>query len=265
MRILVTNDDGIHAEGLAVLERIARSLSDDVWVVAPETEQSGASRSLTLSDPIRVRRLDARRFAVVGTPTDCVLLAVQELVEAGAPDLVLSGVNRGQNIAEDVSLSGTVAAAIEGMALGIPSIALSQSMTIFHDEVKLSYETAEAFAPGIIARLLKAGWPKNVLININFPSGEATGAVEVEVTRQGFRDVYLRHAEKRTDLRGRDYYWLGFKGKLSKPADGTDLRAIYEGRISVTPLHIDLTDTRTLHALKGVLGGAPPKLDARHG
>ncbi len=166
MRILVTNDDGIHAEGLQVLERIARQLSDDVWVVAPETEQSGASRALTLSDPIRVRRLDERRFAVVGTPTDCVLLAVQDLIEGGAPDLVLSGVNRGQNIAEDVSLSGTVAAAIEGMALGIPSIALSQSMMYFHDEIKLSYETAEVFAPGIIARLLETGWPKSVLINI---------------------------------------------------------------------------------------------------
>jgi len=265
MRILVTNDDGILAEGLAVLEKIAAALSDDVWVVAPETEQSGASRALTLSDPIRVRRIGEKRFAVVGTPTDCVLLAVQDLVEGGAPDLVLSGVNRGQNIAEDVSLSGTVAAAIEGMALGIPSIALSQSMMYFHDEVTLSYETAEVFAPGIIERLLKAGWPKNVLININFPSGPATPEVQVEVTRQGLRDSYLRHAEKRTDLRGRDYYWLGFKGKLSKPADGTDLRAIYEGRISVTPLHIDLTDLATVRELKSVLGGAPPKLDARHG
>ena len=265
MRILVTNDDGIHAEGLQVLERIARQLSDDVWIVAPETEQSGASRALTLSDPIRVRRLDQRRFAVVGTPTDCVLLAVQDLVEGGAPDLVLSGVNRGQNIAEDVSLSGTVAAAIEGMALGIPSIALSQSMMYFHDEIKLSYETAEVFAPGIIARLLETGWPKSVLINLNFPSGPATPEVRVEVTRQGFRDVYLRHAEKRTDLRGRDYYWLGFKGKLSEPADGTDLRAIYDGRISVTPLHIDLTDMKTVHDLKAVLGGVPPKLDTERG
>lgn len=262
MRILVTNDDGIHAEGLAVLEKIARALSDDVWVVAPETEQSGASRALTLSDPIRVRRLDARRFAVVGTPTDCVLLAVQELVEGGPPDLVLSGVNRGQNIAEDVSLSGTVAAAIEGMALGIPSIALSQSMMTFDDSVEVSFENAEAFGPGIIARLLKIGWSKNVLININFPSGPAKPDIAVEVTRQGFRDVYLRHAEKRRDLRGRDYYWLGFRGKLSKPAEGTDLRAVYEGRISVTPLQIDLTDTETLRSLKGVLGGAPPKLDA---
>jgi 5'-nucleotidase len=265
MRILVTNDDGIHAEGLAVLEKIALALSDDVWVVAPETEQSGASRALTLSDPIRLRRLDARRYSVLGTPTDCVLLAVQELVEGEPPDLVLSGVNRGQNIAEDVSLSGTVAAAIEGMALGIPSIALSQSMMAFHDSVQVGYENAEAFAPGIIARLLKVGWPKNVLININFPSGPVKPDTAVEVTRQGFRDVYLRHAEKRTDLRGRDYYWLGFKGKLSTPADGTDLRAIYEGRISVTPLQIDLTDTETMRNLKGVLGGAPPKLDASDG
>jgi 5'-nucleotidase len=264
MRILVTNDDGIHAEGLQVLERIARQLSDDVWVVAPELEQSGASRALTLSDPLRVRQLDERRFAVVGTPTDCVLLAVQDLIAGGAPDLVLSGVNRGQNIAEDVSLSGTVAAAIEGMALGIPSIALSQSMMYFHDEIKLSYEVAEAFGPGIVARLLEAGWPKTVLINVNFPSGPVTPDIRVEVTRQGFRDVYLRHAEKRTDLRGRDYYWLGFKGKLSEPAEGTDLRAIYDGRISVTPLHIDLTDMKTVHDLKAVLGGVPPKLAARH-
>ncbi|HEX4179399.1 MAG TPA: 5'/3'-nucleotidase SurE [Caulobacteraceae bacterium] len=265
MRILVTNDDGIHADGLAVLEKIAHALSDDVWVVAPETEQSGASRALTLSDPIRVRRLEEKRFAVVGTPTDCVLLAVQELIQGARPDLVLSGVNRGQNIAEDVSLSGTVAAAIEGMALGIPSIALSQSMRYFNDKVQLSYETAEVFAPGIIARLLETGWPKSVLININFPSGPATADIQVEVTRQGFRDVYLRHAEKRTDLRGRDYYWLGFKGKLSEPAEGTDLHAIYEGRISVTPLHIDLTDMETVRNLKSVLGGAPPKLDGRHG
>jgi 5'-nucleotidase len=264
MRILVTNDDGIHADGLAVLERIARTLSDDVWVVAPELEQSGASRALTLSDPLRVRRLDERRFAVVGTPTDCVLLAVMNLIEGGAPDLVLSGVNRGQNIAEDVSLSGTVAAAIEGMALGIPSIALSQAMSYFHDAVVLNYETAEVFAPGIIARLLEVGWPKSVVINLNFPSGPATPDIQVEITRQGFRDAYLRHAEKRTDLRGRDYYWLGFKGKLSEPDDGTDLRAIYEGRISVTPLHIDLTDMKTVHALKSVLGGVPPNLGGAH-
>ena len=127
MRLLLTNDDGIHAEGLVALENIAKVLSDDIWICAPEYEQSGASRALTLSDPVRVRKLDARRFATSGTPTDCVMLAISELMEGAKPDLVLSGVNRGANLAEDVTLSGTVAGAIEGMAMGIPSIALSQT------------------------------------------------------------------------------------------------------------------------------------------
>jgi 5'-nucleotidase len=260
MRILCTNDDGIHAEGLASLERIARALSDDVWVVAPEIEQSGSSRALTLSNPLRVRKLDDRRFAVSGTPTDCVELAVQDLLGEVKPDLVLSGVNRGQNLAEDVTLSGTVAGAIEGMALGIPSIALSQAMTYFHDEVVAHWETAEHFGPGIVQRLLEIGWPRDVTININFPDVEPQAVTEVEVTRQGFRDFQHMHAERRTDLRGRDYYWMGFRGKLSNPPAGTDLRAIYDGKISVTPLHIDLTHMETVHALKGMLGGAPPKL-----
>lgn len=259
MRILLTNDDGIHAPGLESLERIARALTDDVWICAPEYEQSGASRALTLADPIRVRKLDPRRFAVEGTPTDCVMMAVQQLIEGAKPDLVLSGVNRGQNIAEDVTLSGTVAGAIEGMALGIPSIALSQSMNYFHDEIVAHWETAEAFAPGIIQRLLEVGWPADVVMNVNFPALAPESVKAVEVTRQGFRDGHLRHMDKRTDLRGRDYYWMGFTAKASQPAEGTDLRAIYEGRISVTPLHIDLTHHETVHTLKGVLGGAPPK------
>lgn len=259
MRILLTNDDGIHAPGLQSLERIARALTDDVWICAPEYEQSGASRALTLADPIRVRKLDPRRFAVEGTPTDCVMMAVQQLIEGAKPDLVLSGVNRGQNIAEDVTLSGTVAGAIEGMALGIPSIALSQSMNYFHDEIVAHWETAEAFAPGIIQRLLEVGWPVDVVMNVNFPALAPESVKAVEVTRQGFRDGHLRHMDKRTDLRGRDYYWMGFTAKASQPAEGTDLRAIYEGRISVTPLHIDLTHHETVHTLKGVLGGAPPK------
>lgn len=260
MRILLTNDDGIHAPGLKSLEAIARALSDDVWVCAPEYEQSGASRALTLSDPIRVRKLDDRRFAVEGTPTDCVMMAVQQLIDGPAPDLVLSGVNRGQNLAEDVTLSGTVAGAIEGMAHGIPSIALSQTMTFFHDEVVAHWETAETYGPGIVQRLLEVGWPADVIMNVNFPAVSPDQVGEVEVTRQGFRDGLLRTMEKRTDLRGRDYYWMGFSAKASKPAEGTDLKAIYAGRISVTPLHIDLTHNETVHKLKGVLGGAPPKL-----
>ena len=261
MRILCTNDDGIHAEGLACLERIAGALSDDIWVVAPEIEQSGASRALTLSIPLRVRKLDDRRFAVAGTPTDCVELAVQELIEGAKPDLVLSGVNRGQNIAEDVTLSGTVAGALQGMALGIPSIALSQAMRIFDDSERAMYETAEAYGPAIVQRLMEVGWPAGeVVMNVNFPDVAPADVSAVEVTRQGRRDFKHMHAERRTDPRGRDYYWMGFTGKLSNPPAGTDLRAIYDGKISVTPLHIDLTHGETVNRLKGVLGGAPPKL-----
>jgi 5'/3'-nucleotidase len=261
MRILCTNDDGIHATGLAVLEKIARVFSDDVWVIAPETEQSGASRALTLTAPIRVRQPGPKRFAVTGTPTDCVLLGVEHLIEGAAPDLVLSGVNRGQNIAEDVTFSGTIAGAMQGMQLGIPAIALSQARGFRGEDAAIPWETAETFGAGIVGALLKQGWPKDVLINVNFPDLPPDQVKEVETTFQGHRDQHIVYADKRTDPRGGAYFWLGFRGKLSNPPDGSDLRAIYEGRISVTPLHIDLTHQETIHALKGVLGGAPPKME----
>nr|WP_215906541.1 5'/3'-nucleotidase SurE [Phenylobacterium glaciei] len=254
---MLTNDDGIHAEGLVALENIAKVLSDDLWICAPEYEQSGASRALTLSDPVRVRKLDARRFATSGTPTDCVMLAISELMEGAKPDLVLSGVNRGANLAEDVTLSGTVAGAIEGMAMGIPSIALSQTgWPTGNDDI---FAPSERFAPGIIRKLVETGWPKDVIINVNFPARPVDEITEVEVTRQTFRDINVRHAEKRTDLRNREYYWMGFRQERSSPAAGTDLKAIYDGKISVTPLHIDLTHLETVHRLKSVLGGVPPK------
>src|SRR5689334_24905043 len=167
MRILLTNDDGIHADGLAALERIAEQLSDDVWVCAPDYEQSGASRALTLAEPIRVRQLGPRRFSTTGTPTDCVMLGINDLLEGKRPDLVLSGVNRGANLAEDVTMSGTVAGAIEAMALGIPSIALSQ-MGFY--EPGNSFEPAETFGPGVIKRLVEIGWPSDVVPTITFPN-----------------------------------------------------------------------------------------------
>lgn len=262
MRVLLTNDDGIGAEGLEVLERIAAALSDDVWVCAPEIEQSGASRALTLSDPVRVRKLTPRRFAVAGTPTDCVMLAVAELIEGPRPDLVLSGVNRGQNIGEDVTMSGTVAGAIQGMVMGIPSIALSQSLGRFHDDYEAAFETAATFGPALVARLVEIGWPREVLINLNFPDAAVDKVTEVEVTHQGRRDFLHMDAERRTDRRGRDYYWMGFDQRLEAPPPGSDFAAIAEGRISVTPLHIDLTHWPSVQALKGRVGGAPPRLHA---
>ena len=151
MRILVTNDDGIHAPGLETLEAIARHLSDDVWVVAPETDQSGVSHSLSLNDPLRLRQVAEKRFAVKGTPSDCVIMGVRHILRERGPDLVLSGVNRGQNVAEDVSYSGTVAGAIEGTILGVPSIALSQAYGPGgRDAVK--WHTAEAHAAAIIRK-----------------------------------------------------------------------------------------------------------------
>ncbi|HLK23829.1 MAG TPA: 5'/3'-nucleotidase SurE [Caulobacteraceae bacterium] len=259
MRVLLTNDDGIAAEGLAVLERIAATLASEVWVVAPESEQSGVSRALTLNQPLRVRSLGERRYAVSGTPGDCVTLAVLELMKDARPDLVLSGVNRGHNLAEDVTRSGTVAGAIEGMALGVPAIALSQAQIWRDGKSRVDFSAAEAFAAGIIERLVEVGWPDGVVINVNFPGRPASEVAEVEVTRQGFRDVHTRDLERRTDLRGGDYFWIGYRNIPSKPADGTDLRAFYDGKISVTPLHIDLTHMPTVHELKARLGGPPPR------
>jgi len=259
MRILCTNDDGIHAPGLAVLEKIARTFTDDVWVVAPESEQSGASRALTLSAPLRVREAGPKCFTVTGTPTDCVFLGVHDLMTDGAPDYVLSGVNRGQNIADDITMSGTIAGAMAGVQVGIPSIALSQARGFRGPDEAIPWETAAHFGPGIVRKLIEAGWPADVVMNVNFPDLPPDQVKEVEVTVQGRRDHHIIYSDRRTDLRGQPYYWFGFRGTLSDPPEGTDLRAIYEGRISVTPLHMDLTHAETRHALKGILGGVPPR------
>jgi len=249
VRILVTNDDGIHAPGLAVAEPIARALTDDVWIVAPETEQSGASHSLTLSLPLRLREVDARRFAVTGTPTDCVMMACAHVMKDAAPTLVLSGVNRGSNLADDVTYSGTIAGAMEGCALGIPSIALSQAYG-FEPQVGIQWDCAEAHGPKVIARLVELGWPKDVLMNINFPDAAASGVKGVEITMQGKRDLQTAALDRRIDARGFPYFWIGFKRVRSNPAAGTDLRAIYEKRISVTPLHLNLTERVVMEKLR---------------
>ncbi|MGI9412049.1 MAG: 5'/3'-nucleotidase SurE [Hyphomicrobiales bacterium] len=253
MRILVTNDDGINAPGLRSLETIATALSDDVWVVAPETEQSGASHSLTLSHPLRLRHLEERRFAVEGTPTDCVLMGIKNILPE-PPDLVLSGVNRGQNLCEDVTYSGTVAAAMEGTALGVRSIALSQTYGLAGRD-SLKWQTAESHGADVVRRLIASEWGDGVLININFPDCEPDEVGGVEITVQGQRDQNLVMLDERTDARGRPYYWIGFERRRSNPGQGTDLRAVYDGRISVTPLHMDLTQRQAMATLQNVFEG----------
>lgn len=250
MRILLTNDDGIHAEGLAVLERIARTLSDDVWVVAPETDQSGLAHSLTLSDPLRLRKIDDRHFALRGTPTDCVIMAVRHILP-GKPDLVLSGVNVGANIADDVTYSGTVAGAMEGTLLGIRSIALSQEYKVMDEGRVVPWETAEASAPALIAKLLKAGWPEGVLLNLNFPNCAPDAVAGVDVTVQG-RLSHVIEVDERRDGRGLPYYWLRFGRGQSNVRPETDVASIRNDRISVTPLQLDLT----AHAVRDSLSEA---------
>jgi len=233
------------------LERVARQLSDDVWVVAPAYEQSAASRALSIRDPLRVDQRGEQRFAVFGTPTDSVMMGVLALVEGKKPDLILSGVNKGQNLAEHITLSGTIAAAIQGMEMGIPSVALSQTYP-FTVEGAIHWETAETHAIPLLKKLFAAGWPEDVLMNINFPDCAPEQVARVEISRMGRRDADLIDVHTRKDPGGREYYWLGFNGRLSNPPEGVDLRAIYDNRISVTPLHMDLTHYKTLAALNAV-------------
>lgn len=248
MRILITNDDGIHAPGLKSLENIARELSDDVWVVAPEFDQSGVSHSLSLNDPMRLREISPRHFAVKGTPTDCVIMGARHILDA-MPDMVLSGVNRGQNIAEDVKYSGTIAGAFEGAILGVPAMALSQAYG-FGSGRGVNYACAEAHGARVIRACLEADLPLDSVVNINFPDRAPEDIAGLQVVRQGRRDQNLLHIDARHDGRGNPYYWLAFERKRSTPPQGTDLHAIYNGFISVTPLKLDMTDDTTISRLQ---------------
>ncbi|HXW70419.1 MAG TPA: 5'/3'-nucleotidase SurE [Methylocella sp.] len=245
MRILITNDDGIHAPGLAVLERIASTLSDDVFIIAPEYDQSGAAHSLTINDPLRLRKISPRHYAVKGTPTDCVIMGVRRLLEGATPDLVLSGVNNGQNVAEDLAYSGTVAGALEAASLGVPSLALSQAYgPVGHDEA--FWECAETHAPGLIKKILGVGIPQGIIINVNFPPCPPDAVEGVAITKQGRRDAQTVVVEERADGRGKPYYWISVERGDSAPGRGTDLEAMARNQISVTPLRLDFTDEATL-------------------
>lgn len=246
MRILCTNDDGIHAPGLKVVEAIANALSDDVWVVAPEMDQSGVSHSLSLNDPLRLREISDRHFAVKGTPTDCVIMGIRHLLLKKKPDLVLSGVNKGQNVAEDVSYSGTVAGAIEGTVLGVPSIALSQAYGDAEGRRVANWDCAERHGPAVVRKILEAGIDAGILINVNFPNCRPEEVEGVSVVNQGRREQDLMRLERREDGRGNPYFWIAFSRHPFTPGNGTDLWALSQRRISVTPLRLDMTDEPTL-------------------
>ena len=254
MRILCTNDDGIHAPGLKIVEEIARALSDDVWIVAPELDQSGVSHSLSLNDPLRLREVGPRHFAVRGTPTDCVIMGARHILGEKLPDLVLSGVNKGRNVAEDVVYSGTIAGALEGTILGIPSFALSPG--IFHrDARRAAVGHGGEIRAGYRAQGDGRRRPKNTVINVNFPACTPDEVKGVRVTRQGKRNLGFLKVDERHDGRGNPYFWIGFEraAMLDTPAEGTDLAALAARYVSVTPLRLDRTDEAFSEALTTTL------------
>ena len=258
MRILLTNDDGIHAPGFAVLERIAGTLSDDIWAVAPIEEQSGAGHSLTLSRPVRLRRLSDKRFAVAGTPTDAVMLALAHVMKDSPPDLILSGVNRGANLAEDVTYSGTVSAAMEGALAGVRSIALSQTYSREGMGDTVPFAAAEHWGGRVIAALVEQPVAPRSLINVNFPALPPEAVQGVRVCRQGFHDYGRLRIVERVDPRGYPYFWFGLAPIETTPGHVTDLETIADGFIAVTPLQLDLTDERSLPALAQSLAVVKP-------
>ena len=248
MRILLTNDDGIHAPGLKVLEGIARQFSDDIWICAPDEEQSGMGHALTLARPVRLRKHDDRRFSVTGTPTDAVTMGMRKVMDA-QPDVILSGVNRGANLADDITYSGTVSAAIEGALAGIRSIALSQVYAKEGMGADVPFSAAIEWGAKVLAPLLDTPLPQRTLVNVNFPPLPPAEVRGIRAVRQGFHDYSRGTVVEGRDPRGFKYYWFGLEAIEHTLDHGTDLEAIDEGYISVTPLQLDLTHHSSLGAL----------------
>src|SRR4051812_5634178 len=249
MRVLITNDDGVNARGLRLLESVVRQFTDDIWVVAPSEEQSGAGHSLTLTTPVRLRQHDERRFSVSGTPTDAVMLALAHIMKDSPPDLIMSGINRGANLAEDVTYSGTVSAAMEGALAGVRSIALSQAYSREGMGDTVPFAAAEAWAQRVLAPLIEFEGGPGTLINVNFPALPPEDVKGIRVCRQGLRDYGPMRIVERTDPRGYDYYWFGLGEVVQTPGHSTDLEAIADGYVSVSPLHLDLTHEPSVAAL----------------
>jgi 5'-nucleotidase len=254
MRILLTNDDGVNATGLKLLEQVARTFSDEVWIVAPTEEQSGSGHSLTLTQPVRLRKLGERRFCVTGTPTDAVMMGLAEIMKEMRPDILLSGINRGANLGEDVTYSGTVSAAMEGALAGIPSIALSQCYARQGMGDTVPFGAAEAWAERVLRPLIETPMAPRTLVNVNFPALPPDEVRGIRIVRQGLRDYGRLKIDRRTDPRGFAYYWFGLGPMIETPGHMTDLEAIADGFVSVTPLHLDLTHEPSLAAMAGLFG-----------
>jgi len=251
-RILLTNDDGIDAPGLEILEQIAAELAREVWVVAPEHDQSGVSHAVSLHHPVRIAQRGLRRWAVTGTPGDCVVMAVSHLMKASAPQLLLSGVNRGANLGIETVFSGTVGGAMTGMMLGIPAIALSQAWT---DRAHIRWDTAATLGPPIVRRLWEIGWSAATCLSVNFPDLAPDEAGPLTLARQGAGTVQGMDVEARTDPRGLTYYWVGFRRGERDQGPESDIEALNAGHITITPLRYDRTDDEAY----AILGRSLPR------
>ncbi len=233
MRILVTNDDGIHSEGLHVLAETLK-MAGEIIVVAPDRERSSVSHSLTMHRPLRVERIKENYYAVDGTPVDCVILGVY-MLRPERPGLIASGINKGENMGEDILYSGTVSAALEGTIIGIPSFAVSTA-----SRRDFKFKGAAEFALRMARFIEKNGLPRDTLLNINVPNRDADQVRSYRITRQGKR-IYGDVVHEKTDPRGRKYYWIGGNEMSFEREKGTDFEAVSQGYVSVTPLHADLT------------------------
>lgn len=238
-RVLLTNDDGIDAPGLAVLEEVAATLAREVWIVAPNHDQSGTSHSISLHAPLRVAEHGPRRFGINGTPGDCVVMAARHIMRDDPPDLVLSGINRGGNLGLETVFSGTVGAAMTGMLLGIRSIALSQ---VFSDRNAVKWQTSRTLAPDVIRRLLATGLTDGACLNVNFPDVEPAQAGPLTVSRQGMGLVKEIDVRAHVDPRGIPYHWLQFSRGPRPDVDDAEAMVVSRGAVSVTPLRFERTD-----------------------
>jgi len=208
---------------------------------------------LSLSVPLRLRQITGQRFAVSGTPTDCVMMGCLSVLKDQPPDLVLSGVNWGSNLADDVTYSGTIAGAMEGCALGIPAIAMSQEPSE-NSRLEIDWSPGEMHAPDLIRRLMQIGWPKGTLLNMNFPGCSAAEVTGVAVVPQGQYDLQSTEIEQRIDVRARAYYWIGLRRHQTTPPEDSDIGAVAANKISVTPLHLNLTEQAVMKKLRAALG-----------
>ncbi|MEE9524217.1 MAG: 5'/3'-nucleotidase SurE [Thermodesulfovibrionales bacterium] len=245
--ILVTNDDGVYSKGILNLFRSIKTIGKAI-IVAPEREKSAVSHSLTLHRPLRTQKIDKDIYALNGTPTDCVTIAVSKVLKR-KPDLVVSGINKGGNLGDDITYSGTVSAAIEGTILGIPSIAISMV-----GEKDYRFSTASKYAKKIALKVLDEGLPADTLLNINVPNvpaGKINGAV---FTRQGKR-IYDNSVQEMYDPKGAKHYWIGGGTPLWKEGNDTDFYAVKRGYVSITPIHLDLTNFEALDHLKNNWNG----------